>query len=97
MTTKGSLTREQAVSIVGEDAVKSVERENCEPTGRVGFNGECQGDALIEWCAVTSAKTEDGDEVTLSVYYYTDRGDEKKANEAGWDCISWEISGYEVA
>ena len=33
----GNLTEAQARAIVGDEAVEKVLRENCEPTGRVGF------------------------------------------------------------
>lgn len=91
---KGNLTREQAISEAGEDAVKAVEAKNCEPTNRVGYNGACQGDALCEW----SAGVQVGDAV-LTVYYYTNNKDDEAmaAQDGDGSAIDWEIAGYEIA
>lgn len=99
MSTKGNLTREQAVAIVGAEAVEKVGRENCEPTGRVGYNGACQGDAFCEWAASVSATNADGDDVTLVAYYYTSNEQDEimAANDGDGSYIDWEIAGYEVA
>ena len=98
MSTKGNLTREQAVAIVGAEAVEKVERENCEPTNRVGYNGACQGDAFCEWSASVRAKNQDGDDVTLLAYYYTSNEDDRimAENDGDGSYITWEIAGYEV-
>lgn len=97
MSTKGNLTREEAVAIIGEEAVAAAERENCEPTGRVGYNGACQGDELIEWSACEAGVDRDGNECHVLVYYYTTRADEEAAIESGWDAASWKIAGYEIS
>ena len=98
MSTKGNLTREQAVTIVGEATVDKVERENCEPTGRVGYNGACQGDALCEWSASVSCEDKDGNDCTLVAYYYTTNEQDQAMADADGDgsAIDWEIAGYEV-
>lgn len=91
------LTREQAIAEVGLAAVEAVERENCEPTGAVGYNGRCQGDRLTEWSAAVYLTDADGDEITLRAYYYTDEDDETLADETGtWDNTDWVIEGYEI-
>lgn len=92
---KGNLTREQAVSIVGEAAVLKAESSNCEPTGRVGYNGACQGDDLIEWEGSVAAEDKDGTECIVAVYYYTTQ---EEIDEAGDDLsnVDWVIAGYEV-
>lgn len=96
--TKGTLTREQAIEIVGEDAVNCVESDNCEPTNRVGYNGACQDDALTEWRASKDATDMDGEDVVLSVYYYTTHEDDQRMADADGDgsAIDWDIAGYEV-
>lgn len=98
MSKNGNLTREQAMAIVGAKAVEKVERENCEPTNRVGYNGSCQNDDLTEWSASVSCQDQDGNDVTLVAYYYTDDADEKLVEEVGgdWGAIDWEINGYEI-
>lgn len=100
MSTKGTMTRAQAIQEAGLAAVEAVERENCEPTNRVGYNGSCQGDDLIEWSASVPYTDKDGDDATLIMYYYTDDEDEKFATETDdWGGVDWDdkIAGYEVA
>lgn len=88
---KGNLSREQAIALVGTDAVSAVKGTNCEPTCRVGYNGSCQGDSLTEWSAGVSAVDADGEEVTLMAYYYTTNEQDECI-----DTVNWEIEGYEV-
>lgn len=99
MTTKGNIDRDQAIALVGKAAVDAVERKNCEPTNRVGYNGSCQGDDLTEWSASIACQDRDGDDCTLVIYYYTDQDDEDYAKETGdWGGIDWgdKIAGYEI-
>lgn len=95
---KGNLSREQAVEIVGEAAVSAVESKNCEPTGRVGYNGACQGDEECEWSASEACKDETGLDVTLVAYYYTTNEQDQLMAECDGDgsAIDWTISGYVV-
>ena len=90
------LNREQAIAAVGNELVESLDFANCEPTGRVGFNGKCQGDAQIEWSASVSFKDADGFNCHLVAYYYTTEDDELYAAESGWDSINWVIDGYTI-
>jgi hypothetical protein len=87
------LTREQAIELVGIEAVEKVEAENCEPSNRVGFNGACQDDDLTEW----SASVKVGDRV-LTAYYYTDNEqDEAMAeNDGDGSAIDWTIDHYSI-
>lgn len=97
MSTKGTLTREQAIETVGLDAVKKVDDKNCEPTNRVGYNGACQGDDLTEWSAGVGCEDNDGYDCTLVAYYYTTNEEDQAIADAGDACaIDWEIAGYEV-
>jgi hypothetical protein len=93
---KGNLTRSEAVAIVGEAAVATAEAENCEPTNRVGYNGAIQGEDLIEWSGSASAEDKDGNECTVTAYYYTSQ---EEIDAAGDDLsnVNWKIYGYEVA
>lgn len=93
---KGNISREEAVAIVGEAAVSKAESTNCEPTSRVGYNGACQGDDLIEWSASASAEDKDGKACSITAYYYTSQ---EEIDDAGDDLsnVDWTISGYEVA
>ena len=92
------MTREQAIEIVGVDAVEAVEGINCEPTCRVGYNGACQGDASTEYSASVDATDRAGEEVCLTAYYYTSREDEDRIAAADYDggAIDWTIDSYTV-
>jgi len=91
MSTQGELTREQAVSLVGEDAVDEVEREDCDFTNRV----QCDGDTRVEFSASVSCQDTDGNDVTLTAYYYIDQED-LDANGDSLDGFDWEIEGYDI-
>lgn len=95
---KGDLSREQAIDQVGLDAVNNVERKNCAPTNRVGYNGEHQGDDLTEWRASVTCKDNAGNDATLEVYYYTTNADDKVIADCDGDgsSIDWDIQGYEI-
>ena len=88
---KGSMTREQVEVIVGLDAVDMVGEINCEPTGRCGYNGACQGDELCEWVASIDATDADGEPCELQAYYYT-----TNVQDENLDIIDWVIAGYEI-
>ena len=97
MTIKGNLNKDQAINTVGVDAVNNIDYVNCEPTGRVGYNGACQGDSLTEWTSYVSCKDNNGDNVTLSAYYYTTNDQDQMIADTGdGGCIDWVIEGYEV-
>ena len=98
MSKKGNLTREQAVAIVGDAAVDAVEGKNCEPTNRVGYNGECQDDELCEWSASVVYEDKGGLEVVLTAYYYTTNEEDRIMAENSGDgsYIDWEIEGYDI-
>ena len=95
---KGNMTREEAVSIVGEAAIEKVEAQNCEPTNRVGYNGAEQGDGLCEWSASLSCKDQDNNNCILVAYYYTTNKQDQMMAAANGDgsAIDWEIAGYEI-
>lgn len=88
---KGDLNKDQAIAIVGEEAVNKIEHAVAEPTGRVGFNGACQGDDSTEWIAVQKCKTVSGDDAYLYAYYYT-----SNKQDENLDSVNWKIAGYQV-
>lgn len=87
------ITRAEAIAAVGIEAVERVERVNCEPTNRVGYNGACQGNALTEWSAAVTVRDD-----TLIAYYYTTNDDDAAMAAADGDgsVIDWDIAGYEI-
>jgi len=91
---KGTMTKEQAIAIVGVELVDKLDAENCGPTNRVGYNGACQGDDKTEHSA--SISLEDGR--VLMAYYYTSNEQDQVIAEANGDgsVIYWEITGYEI-
>lgn len=96
---KGNLNREQAAAVVGEKLVDALERKNCEPTSRVGYNGACHGDDLCEWTASIIGEDTDGNEVVLTAYYYTTNEQDQimADNSDDGSCIDWTIKGFEIS
>jgi len=90
MSTKGEMTREQAVAMVGEVAVDKVERENCDFTNRV----QCDGDTRVEFAASVRCDDTEGNAVTLRAYYYQEQADVNAVDSL--DELEWEIEGYDV-
>ena len=88
---KNLMTREQVEVIVGRGAVDAVEYINCEPTGRCGYNGACQGDELCEWVSYVDAVDADGEHCELLAYYYTTNDQDENIGD-----IDFVIAGYEI-
>jgi hypothetical protein len=95
---KGTLTREQAVEVFGEDNVRELESHNCEPTGRVGYNGAVHGDSLCEWSASAEFHDRDENSVSLIAYHYTTNEEDAQIAAADGDgsAITWKIHGFEI-
>lgn len=85
---KGDMTREQAIERATLDAVRQVERENCELTSRV----QTDGDTDVEWSASIDID-QDGIPGVLTVYYYTTP---EAAQEEDLTNVNWKIHGYEI-
>jgi hypothetical protein len=83
MSTKGNLTREEAVAQVGEQAVAQVEAQNCDFTNRVMESGWVEFSASIKL----------GEE-TMTAYYYQTQAAIEAAEDLG--SLTWEVEGYEV-
>ncbi len=92
---KGNLTREEAVAMVGEEAVAKVESEDCDFTNRM----QTDGDTGVEFSASVRCKDQNGDDCVLIAYYYQEQEALDDLEEAGNDdlgLLDWEIEGYEV-
>lgn len=92
------MNKEQAIEIVGIDAIEALEAENCEPTNRVGYRGLAGGDQLTEWAASVTCKDKDGNDCCVTAYYYTSNDEDKAIADADGDgsAIVWEIDRYEI-
>lgn len=91
MSTKGNMTREQAIALVGEQAVLSAESKNCEPTGRL----QCDGDDRVEFNSSVNCEDADGNDAVVTAYYYVTQEDLDNAGD-DLSSIEWAIAGYEV-
>ena len=90
MSTKGNLSREQAVAIVGEHAVARVDAANCDFTNRV----QCDGDSRVEFAARVRCEDKDGNQCTLVAYYYQEQAAVDAVEQL--DQLDWSVEGYEV-
>lgn len=86
--TRGNLTREQAIALVGPKFVDKLDREGCDYTGRV----QTDGDDRVEFAASVRLP-EDHDYYTLTAYYYQNPADLQGVEDLS--DLPWEIAGYE--
>lgn len=86
----GKLTREEAVAIVGEQAVQRVENAQCEFTNRV----QTGSDKVVEFSAGVKCPDKTGEEVHLSVYYYYLQSEVDAVENL--DQLDWKPAGYDV-
>jgi hypothetical protein len=91
MSTKGNLSREQAVAIVGEAAVLAAERDNAEHTNRLMPDN----DSRVEFVGAAKATDRDGIPCAVRAYYYQEGEALAECDDLG--SLSWTIEGYEVA
>ena len=86
----GKLSRQEAINIVGKEAVENVEKENCQFTNRV----QTDGDTAVEFMASVTAVDREGNFCTLEAYYYQD--EDVVNNTEDLSSLDWEIEGYEI-
>lgn len=91
MSTKGNLTRGQAIAIVGTQAVNAVESANCDSTNRLID----WGNDRVEFAASVPTVDQNGMRCTLLCYYYPTQ---QQLDDAGDDLgnVDWVIYGYDV-
>lgn len=87
---KGTLTRDQAVAIVGADAVNAVGAEECDFTNRV----QTDGDTGVEFSASVDAVDTNGEQCLLLAYYYQDADVLSSAEDLS--DLDWKIYAYAV-
>ena len=76
------------MAIVGEVAVDKVEREL-----RL-YQPQCDGDTAPNLGQRAPSEDREGNEVTLTAYYYKEQADVDAVENL--DELNWEIAGYEV-
>jgi hypothetical protein len=90
---KGQYTYNQVVNLYGEDFIDRLYLQDCSPTNRVGYNGQCQGNDYCEWAS--TLKHPNGDIVVA--YYYIDNASEVLIADAGdLSVILWIVYGYDI-
>lgn len=91
-------TRDQAIALVGLDAIEEVDAENCELTNRVGYRGAAYGEPLTERAAYVHCVDQAGNKCTLTAYYYATNEEDRAISEPDADGseIDWKIAEYEV-
>lgn len=87
----GTISRKEAIEIVGLEMVEKVDKENCDFTNRI----QTDGDTSVEFSSSVQGEDLNGDDCTLVAYYYQDQDD---IDEAGDDLgnLDWEVEGYEI-
>ena len=88
--TKGSLSRDEAIAIVGRNTVEAVGHVKRQFTGT-----ELNEEGLVEFVASIDAVDVDGRSVTVCAYYYQSM-DAIRGSEDALADLDWKISGYEV-
>jgi hypothetical protein len=90
----GKLTRDEAIAVVGEEAIRKLDETNCEPTSRL----QTDGDEDEEWSAYIRTPDKCGERVTVEAYYYiTPEQSQIMADHDGdGSSIDWTIEGYEI-
>ena len=89
-----TLSRAEAVELLGKSAVDRVERENCEPTSRVSADLDCANEA--EFAASISLPGDDEwDGICLTAYYYQDKGVVAETEDLG--NLDWEVRHFQLS
>lgn len=90
-----TLSRDEVVAILGEGPVSKVEAENCEHTGCVSADLDCNNE--VEFSATYAIKQEDPEWgfISLTAYYYQDK-DVAAATEDLGD-LDWEVRHFTLS
>lgn len=90
-----TLSRDEVVAILGEGPVRKVEAENCEYTGSVSADLDCNNE--VEFSATYAIKQEDPEWgfISLTAYYYQDK-DVAAATEDLGD-LDWEVRHFTLS
>lgn len=85
-----NLTREQAVSLLGETVIAKLDNEGCDFTGRILPDW----DDRYEFSASVHAEDADGYDVIVTVIYFQSKADVDGLEDLG--CLDWSVDHYEV-
>jgi hypothetical protein len=88
MSSKGTLTREQAIQAVGIELVNKVDGMNCEPTNRV----QTDGDNSVEYSASVETGNDEYGHMTLTAYYYQSPADLDGVEDLS--NLEWTVASY---
>lgn len=91
MSTKGTMTREQAIQAVGVELVDKLDAANCDFTGRV----QTDGDDSVEFAASVETCDEEYGRMTLTAYYY--QSPQALEGVEDLSSLNWTVAGYELA
>lgn len=89
-----SLSRAEAVALLGAEAVDKVERENCEHTNRVSADLDCANEAEFS-ASVSLPGDEDWDGICLTAYYYQDKDVAAETEDLGG--LDWEVRHFRLS
>ena len=86
------LSRDEVVEILGEGPVNKVEADNCEPTGCVSADLDCNNE--VEFSATYALKNEDPEwgYISITAYYYQDKDLVAKTEDLG--DLDWEVRHF---
>lgn len=86
--------RAEVVEILGEEAVERVERENCDYTGCVSADLDCNNE--VEFSASISLPgDEERDGICLTAYYYQDKDKAQETEDLG--DLDWEVRHFTLS
>lgn len=91
MSTKGTMTREQAIQAVGVELVDKLDATTCDYTNRV----QTDGDDSVEFSASIQTGSEEYGRMTLTAYYYQSPQDLEGVEDLS--DLKWTVEGYELA
>lgn len=90
----GKLTRDEAIAVVGAEAISKLDGINCEPTSRL----QTDGDDSVEWSVYILTPNKSGERVTVEAYYYLtpDQMQTMAERDGDGSSVDWVVEGYEI-
>lgn len=92
MRKQNLLTRDQAITKIGIEAVETVEEMHADFTNRV------MGDEEVEFSSSHNLIEQENDIDGITVYYYQDKKLFDELDEESFELsdLTWEVAGYEI-